>query len=63
MSSHAIAIQSAANYRHLRKLGITVRKTIDSLIATFCISENLPLLHDDSDFRPFERHFGLRSVL
>lgn len=57
-----IALRSAANYRHLRKQGLTVRKTIDCLIATFVIQRDFLLLHDDQDFEPFERHLGLQCV-
>ncbi len=57
-----LAIQSARNYRTLRKKGITVRKTIDSLIATYCIENNHELLHNDSDFDPYEQHLGLRII-
>lgn len=56
----AIAVQAARNFRHLRRLGITVRKTIDCLTATRCIADGLPLLHDDRDFDPFTTHLGLR---
>lgn len=57
-----IAIKSAINYRVLRKKGITIRKTIDIIISTFCIENNLQLLHNDKDFFPFEKHLGLKSV-
>jgi predicted nucleic acid-binding protein len=57
-----LARQSAQNYRALRKKGVTVRKTIDCLIATFCISENHTLLHRDSDFDGFEKYLGLIVV-
>ena len=57
-----IALQSADNYRFLRKRGITVRKTIDCLIATFCIENRLEILHSDSDFDPFEQHLQLKVV-
>jgi len=57
-----LAIQSARNYRTLRKKGITVRKTIDSLIATYCIENNHELLHNDTDFDPYEQHLGLRVM-
>ena len=57
-----LAQQSAQNYRALRKMGITVRKTIDCLIATFCITEKHTLLHRDSDFDGFEKHLGLNVV-
>lgn len=53
------AIDAARNYRKLRSLGVTVRKTIDVLIGTFCIRERLPLLHSDRDFDPIEKHLGL----
>ena len=58
-----IAIKSADNFRLLRKKGITVRKTIDVLIATFCISKNLPLLHSDKDFESFHQHLKLDNAL
>ena len=62
MIGREIALMSAANYRRLRKKGITVRKSIDCFIATFCITERLPLLHADDDFRAFEKHLGLVSL-
>lgn len=55
-----IAIRSAENYRYLRKKGVTVRKTIDAMIATFCIENNFMLLHNDKDFDPFEKHLNLQ---
>jgi hypothetical protein len=58
-----IAIQAAKNFRKLRLQGITVRKTIDTLIATYCIENKISLLHDDRDFDPFVEHLGLRSTL
>lgn len=58
-----IAIQAAKNYRALRALGVTVRKTIDTVIATRCIEGGYTLLHNDRDFDPFVMHLGLRSVL
>lgn len=57
-----LAQQSAQNYRALRKKGVTVRKTIDYLVATFCIADNHTLLHRDSDFGGFEKHLGLKVV-
>ncbi len=54
------AIRAARNYRTLRALGITVRKTIDTLIATHCIQDGLTLLHSDRDFEPFVSHLGLQ---
>ncbi len=59
MVNQSLAVQSAANYRTLRKKGITVRKTIDCLIATFCIENKLTLLHADRDFVPFAEHLNL----
>ena len=56
-----VAVQSAQNYRVLRKSGITVRKTIDIIIATFCIIEGLTLLHDDRDFDPMVSHLSLKT--
>ncbi len=62
MVNPALAVQSARNYRFLRQKGITVRKTIDSLIATFCIENDHQLLHNDSDFDGYEEHLGLRVI-
>jgi predicted nucleic acid-binding protein len=58
-----IAIQAARNFRVLRRLGITVRKTIDTMIATRCIESRHRLLHNDRDFDPFVKHLGLRVVI
>ena len=57
-----LAIAAAQNYRALRARGITVRTTIDCLIATVCIREGHTLLHRDRDFNPFEKHLGLRVI-
>ncbi|MDT8439950.1 MAG: PIN domain nuclease [Wenzhouxiangellaceae bacterium] len=57
------ALAAANNYRLLRKSGITVRKTTDTIIATFCIDRNIPLLFSDRDFLPFVQHLGLRSAI
>jgi len=57
-----IAVQAARNFRALRKLGVTVRKTIDTVIATRCIESGYDLLHSDRDFDPFVRHLGLRAA-
>ena len=57
------AIRSAEHYRELRKRGVTVRKTADVIIATFCIVEDHSLLYSDRDFTPFVAHFGLRTVI
>ena len=57
-----IAIQAAKNFRELRRRGVTVRKAIDTVIATRCIESGYDLLHSDRDFDPFARHLGLRVV-
>jgi hypothetical protein len=62
MVSTALAVQSARNFRFLRQKGVTVRKTIDSLIATYCIENEHQLLHNDSDFDGYEKHLGLQVV-
>ncbi len=61
ISEQDIAVKAADNFRTLRAKGITVRKTIDTLIATRCIHENMILLHSDRDFEPFTKYLGLRS--
>ena len=58
----ALAVASAQNYRFLRSNGHTIRKTIDCLIATFCVVEGHALLHRDHDFDPFEKHLGLHVI-
>jgi len=58
-----IAIQAANNFRTLRSLGVTVRKTIDTLIATSCIEKGLALLYSDKDFDPYVEHLGLQSAM
>ncbi|AXC15166.1 hypothetical protein ACPOL_5922 [Acidisarcina polymorpha] len=57
-----IAIAAAQNYRNLRAQGVTVRKSVDCLIATFCLWNGHALLHRDRDFDPYEKHFGLQVV-
>ena len=57
-----LAVNAARNYRKLRSMGVTVRGTVDVLIATRCIANGLRLLHSDHDFDAFERHLGLRVV-
>ncbi|HMA71057.1 MAG TPA: PIN domain nuclease [Xanthobacteraceae bacterium] len=59
MVGDAIATAAARNFRFLRRRGITVRKTIDLLIGTWCIENGRPLLHNDSDFHPMARYLGL----
>jgi hypothetical protein len=62
MVGQELAIKSALNYRFLRKNGITVRRTIDVMIGTFCIHHHLSLLHDDRDFDPMERLLKLKTI-
>jgi len=57
-----LAVKAAANYRFLRRRGITVRKTIDVIIATYCIERGHSLLHSDRDFAPMERLLGLQAA-
>lgn len=57
-----IAIQAAGNFRALRAMGVTVRKTIDTVIATRCMESGFKLLYSDRDFDPFVQHLGLRSA-
>ena len=63
MLNTAIALKSAANFRVLRKKGITVRKTIDTIIATYCIENRLSLLHSDKDFQPFHKFLKLKNAV
>lgn len=62
MVGYEVALAAAGNYRLLRARGITPRKTIDMLIATFCIRAGLPILHSDRDFDPCETYLGLQVV-
>lgn len=62
MVGRDVALLAADNYRRLRECGVTVRKTIDVLIASFCIRNDLPLLHADRDFDAMERHLDLQIV-
>jgi predicted nucleic acid-binding protein len=57
------SVQAARNFRVLRTLGVTVRKTTDTIIATRCIEGGHELLHNDRDFDPFAEHLGLRVVV
>jgi predicted nucleic acid-binding protein len=59
MAGDAIAVSAARNFRSLRRRGITIRKTIDLLIGTWCIENRRPLLHNDRDFHPMALHLGL----
>jgi len=62
MFGRTMVTKCANNYRTLRKKGITIRKTTDIIIATFCIDNKLPLLYSDRDFEPFSRYLNLVSV-
>jgi predicted nucleic acid-binding protein len=59
MGGKTVALAAAGNYRLLRKAGITVRKTIDMLIGSYCLLHQLPLLHADRDFDALAEHLGL----
>ena len=62
LAGRDIAIQATRNFRALRALGITVRKTIDTVIATRCMESGFMLLYSDKDFEPFVQHLGLHSA-
>lgn len=62
MAGDTIAVAAARNFRRLRARGITIRKTVDLLIGTWCIEHRRQLLHNDRDFRPMARHLGLTEV-
>jgi hypothetical protein len=57
-----LAVAAAENYRALRERGITIRKTIDCWVASFCLLQGHWLLHSDRDFQPFAQHLGLKVV-
>lgn len=59
----AQAVRAAETYRLLRKLGVTIRKPNDTLIASYCLTYDIPLLFTDRDFNPFVEHLGLRRAL
>ncbi len=61
IGGYDIALESANNYRFLRKQGVTIRKTIDVIIGTFCIYNNFRLLHKDNDFLPMEKYLSLKT--
>jgi len=63
MLGSEMATKSAENYRKLRQQGITVRKTIDVMIATYCMNHALPLLYSDRDFDPIVQYLGLQAYL
>lgn len=62
LGGETIAMQAAIHFRRLRRRGVTIRKTIDAVIATRCIESGYELLHSDRDFDPFVEHLGLRVV-
>ena len=62
MLGREIAIKAASNYRLLRRRGFTIQKTMDVMIATFCIHHKIQLLHNDKDFRIAETQLGLEVI-
>ena len=62
LAGRTVALKAAENYRLLRKKGVTVGKTTDVIIGTFCIERNFALLHGDRDFDPMARYLGLTVV-
>jgi predicted nucleic acid-binding protein len=62
LCDYDLAVKASENYRKLRALGFTIRKTIDTVIATRCIEDGFTLLHSDRDFVPFAKHLGLREA-
>jgi predicted nucleic acid-binding protein len=62
LAGKKMAVKSADNFRKLRKKGITIRKPVDVIIASFCIENKLPLLFLDKDFKPFVKHLGLTAI-
>jgi predicted nucleic acid-binding protein len=63
MGGQELALESALNYRILRKKGVTVRKTIDVMIGTFCLNYQLPILYQDKDFDPMVKFLKLKAVV
>ena len=62
MMSDGLAVEAARNFRLLRGKGVTIRKTVDMIIATFCIERDYTLLHNDRDFDQIEEHLALRTL-
>ncbi|MES9833739.1 MAG: PIN domain nuclease [Candidatus Thiodiazotropha sp. DIVDIV] len=62
MFSPSMVVKCANNFRSLRKKGITIRKTNDVIIASFCVEQKMELLYIDRDFKPFTEHLGLKSA-
>ena len=63
LAGHEVCLQAADNFRTLRRKGVTIRKTIDTIIATCCIRNGYVLLHNDRDFDAFAEHLGLRVAV
>ncbi len=63
LGGYMLSVESARNFQRLRAKGFTIRKTIDSLVATNCIVNNFELLHNDRDFLPFQTHLGLKCTI
>lgn len=63
LAGYEVCLQAADNFRTLRRKGVTIRKTIDTIIATCCIRNGYVLLHDDRDFDAFAEHLGLRVAV
>jgi len=63
LGGEELAIEAARNFRRLRSLGVSVRKTIDTIIATRCITDGHALLFSDKDFAPFVTHLGLQDAM
>jgi len=63
LGGHEVCLQAADNFRALRRKGVTIRKTIDTIIATCCIRNGYVLLHNDRDFDAFVEHLGLRVTV
>lgn len=63
IAGREIALEAARHFRTLRLKGVTVRKTIDTMIATRCVHDSLPLLYSDRDFDPFVEHLGLINAM
>lgn len=63
LGGQKIALSAAKNFRVLRSRGITLRKTVDTIIATYCIEHRMSLLYSDRDFDPFVRFLGMRSAM
>lgn len=59
---YSVYLRSAEMYRALRRKGITIRKPVDCMIAAVAIEHEIPLLHNDKDFLPIEKHFGLKGL-